>query len=320
MSIHLPDLDDITWKDLTEEARSLIPAWAPGWTNHNASDPGITLLELFAYVAETFLYRVNRVGDPNVREFLRLINGPSSDVSGNLKEALRRTVRDIHGIHRAVTVNDFEALTLAAGDHVELPAGETVARVKCLPERNLEDESLASQSWYAPGHVTVMVISSGLFQPSIELLRRVRQALEPARLLGTRVHVVGPRFVNLGVRVTLVRKGNVLAETLRMKAVSLLEGFFDPLNGGPDKKGWPFGRNVYVSEVYQILDELSGVDYVKRTRNAVTRDEMDELIAAAGMGDRLKRNELGELEAFSLQPYELVAARIDPVHISIAPD
>ena len=47
----------------------MIPAWAPAWTNHNASEPGITLIELFAYLSEMLLYRLNRVGDANVIEF-----------------------------------------------------------------------------------------------------------------------------------------------------------------------------------------------------------------------------------------------------------
>ena len=75
MPIQLPNLDDVSWKDLNEEARSLIPGWAPSWTNHNASDPGITLVELFAYLTEGFIYRINRVGDENIREFLKLISG-----------------------------------------------------------------------------------------------------------------------------------------------------------------------------------------------------------------------------------------------------
>ena len=43
-----PDLDDRTWQDLVDEMRALIPRYAPGWTDHNVHDPGVTLLELFA--------------------------------------------------------------------------------------------------------------------------------------------------------------------------------------------------------------------------------------------------------------------------------
>ena len=46
MPIPLPNLDDWTYADLTAEARALIPSLCPEWTNHNPSDPGITLIEL----------------------------------------------------------------------------------------------------------------------------------------------------------------------------------------------------------------------------------------------------------------------------------
>jgi hypothetical protein len=55
LPLNLPNLDDLSWDDLMKEGRSLIPAWAPEWTNHNPSDPGITLVELFAYFSEKCL-------------------------------------------------------------------------------------------------------------------------------------------------------------------------------------------------------------------------------------------------------------------------
>jgi hypothetical protein len=314
----LPDLDDVTWKDLTEEARSLISAWAPSWTNHNVADPGITLVELFGYLTETFIYRLNRIGDANRREFLNLINGPSpSHELTDLKEAVRTTIQQMHEIHRAVTPGDFEALTLAANKELRLPQGETVARAKCLPEQNLEDQGLAAQSWYAPGHVTVVILPERNAQPTTELRRQIHMALEPARLLGTRIHVVGPEYITLGVRFTLVSEPNTIADAVRRRAVKLLENFFDPRYGGFDKRGWPFGRHVYVSELYQLLDQLDGVDYVKRTRDPLTGDEADELVVAADDADRLKWNELDELEAVMVQPFELIDARIDPAGITV---
>lgn len=57
----VPRLDDRTFQELMDEMRSLIPIYCPEWTNHNPSDPGITLLELFAFLTEIMLYRLNRV-------------------------------------------------------------------------------------------------------------------------------------------------------------------------------------------------------------------------------------------------------------------
>ena len=73
MSLPLPRLDDRTWQDLRDEGVSLIPRYAPTWTNHNVSDPGITLVELLAYQTELALFRLDQVGEPFSRAFLRLL-------------------------------------------------------------------------------------------------------------------------------------------------------------------------------------------------------------------------------------------------------
>lgn len=68
-----PNLDDRTYAQIVAEAKTLIPRYAPEWTDHNESDPGITLIELFAWMTEMLLYRVNRIPDRNYIEFLRLL-------------------------------------------------------------------------------------------------------------------------------------------------------------------------------------------------------------------------------------------------------
>ena len=73
MPIPLPNLDDRRWADLVEEGRSLIPLYSPEWTDHNASDPGITLLEMFAWIAEMDVYQINRIPDRHKLKFLELV-------------------------------------------------------------------------------------------------------------------------------------------------------------------------------------------------------------------------------------------------------
>jgi hypothetical protein len=60
----------------SKNKRTVSPNYAPEWTNYNPSDPGITLIEMFAYLTEMLLYRQNRITDDNLRTFLRLLNGP----------------------------------------------------------------------------------------------------------------------------------------------------------------------------------------------------------------------------------------------------
>jgi hypothetical protein len=68
-----PDLDDRTWRELADEARALIPHYAPQWTDHNPADIGMTLVELFAYLVESLIYRLNRVPEKNYLAFLDLL-------------------------------------------------------------------------------------------------------------------------------------------------------------------------------------------------------------------------------------------------------
>ena len=73
MSLPIPNLDDKTFSDLVEEAKRWIPIYAPEWTDHNVHDPGITLIELFAWLAEMQLYRLNTITEKNKLKFLKLL-------------------------------------------------------------------------------------------------------------------------------------------------------------------------------------------------------------------------------------------------------
>ncbi len=75
MSIPIPNLDDRSFEDLMKEARALIPPYNKDWTNHNPSDPGITLLELFSWLGEMVIYRTNQVPIESYINFLKLIAG-----------------------------------------------------------------------------------------------------------------------------------------------------------------------------------------------------------------------------------------------------
>ncbi|GGL14644.1 putative baseplate assembly protein [Nocardia jinanensis] len=72
-AIVAPDLDDRRYDDLVTQARSLIPRYLPEWTNHNDADPGITLLQLFAWFTDQLVYRVNQVPELHYVKFLQLL-------------------------------------------------------------------------------------------------------------------------------------------------------------------------------------------------------------------------------------------------------
>src|SRR5262245_27081775 len=68
-----PVLDDRTYEQLKDELVKRIPVYAPEWTDHNESDPGIALLELFAYLGESLLFRFNQIPDATKIAYLRLL-------------------------------------------------------------------------------------------------------------------------------------------------------------------------------------------------------------------------------------------------------
>lgn len=68
-----PKLDDRGFHDIVEEAISMIPRYSPEWTNHNPSDPGITLIELAAWMTDLLVQRLNQVPELNYVAFLNLL-------------------------------------------------------------------------------------------------------------------------------------------------------------------------------------------------------------------------------------------------------
>jgi predicted phage baseplate assembly protein len=75
MSLPIPNLDDKTFSELVEEARKVIPIYATAskWTDHNVHDPGITFMELFAWLSEMQLYSLDFVSDAHLLKYLALL-------------------------------------------------------------------------------------------------------------------------------------------------------------------------------------------------------------------------------------------------------
>ncbi|MCX8526944.1 MAG: hypothetical protein ORN20_02255, partial [Candidatus Nanopelagicales bacterium] len=73
MSIPVPNLDDRAFQSLVDEAKRYVIASCPEWTDNNVADPGVTLIETFAFIADQLIYRINRTPDLNYVKFLDLI-------------------------------------------------------------------------------------------------------------------------------------------------------------------------------------------------------------------------------------------------------
>lgn len=73
MNLPAPNLDDRSFQDLVDEAKRLVQLRCPEWTDNNVADPGVTLIESFAFMVDQLIYRLNRVPDLNYIKFLDLL-------------------------------------------------------------------------------------------------------------------------------------------------------------------------------------------------------------------------------------------------------
>jgi predicted phage baseplate assembly protein len=166
-------------------------------------------------------------------------------------EAKERAPYTIKSRDRAVTAEDFEMLALRAST--------SLARARCVPDRG------------GRGGVMVVVVPkadtsaeelSRRLVPSNEILRYVKRYLDERRLVGTLLEVVRPAYVELSLKVTLIRRTIGSSDRLRREIDDRLRRYLHPLVGGRDGKGWPFGRSVLKTELIHLVEEVPGVEGV----------------------------------------------------------
>jgi len=268
MNLPLPNLDDQSYTDLVQEAIALIPLEYPEWTDHNPTDTGIILIELFAWLTEMMLYQINQIPDQNYASFVSLLKGekwnlPNESVEEKQKQLqieIRKTLLELRETYRAVTIEDYEKLVLEEWKHSkDFTEKESIARVNCLPLRNGDQAN-------AKGHITLVVVKDEEINKETNFYPNLFKFLDQRRLLTTRIHLVDPKYISVNLEITLVIEDGITPEDIKQKAQEELKNYFHPLRSGKYWRGngYPFGRNVYLSELYKLLDNLSGVDYVKK--------------------------------------------------------
>jgi hypothetical protein len=167
--------------------------------------------------------------------------------------AAARLLAELSRRGRAVTLQDIEWLARQT-------PGLRLARAHAIPNVHPDYPCMK-----APGVITLVVLPYLPLNrpvPCPGLLQAVRSYLTSRRVIGTRIVVVGPRYVTVSVRARLQARGGVAPEDVQSRAIEALNTFLHPLVGGPDGDGWPFGRDVYRSEILQVLDEVPGADHV----------------------------------------------------------
>jgi hypothetical protein len=87
--------------------------------------------------------------------------------------------------------------------------------------------------------------------------------LDERRLLTTRLAVRSPQYHWVAVRVNLREAPGSDREAVRNEILRRLYRFLNPLTGGTERKGWPFGRTLYLSDIYQCLQGAPDVLFVR---------------------------------------------------------
>jgi hypothetical protein len=155
--------------------------------------------------------------------------------------------------------------------------------------------------------------------PSKELLDAVRDYLEPLRLLTVRQSVAAPVYAPVQAEIVVARRPDYPEAAVRESIAKELGRFLDPLVGGAGAggaagsaggagEGWPFGRDVYVSEIYQLLEKIPGVDYVPSVDlSSECPPASPRCVAAAGLW-----HDNGDFIGLGLRAHHLPWALIDP--------
>lgn len=173
-----------------------------------------------------------------------------------VEEAKTRAPITLRAQERAVTLRDYEELTRRA-------APET-ARITCLA---------GPENEYGAHAVRVLVVPQAVADPGgrlrfeqlvpdDDLLDRVTRHLDERRPIGTRLAVGPPYYQGVTVVATVHAFRGVDTDRVRAQAHDALYAHLDPLTGGADGRGWPFGRPVQAGEVFAVLQRVPGVELV----------------------------------------------------------
>ncbi|MCX9024758.1 MAG: putative baseplate assembly protein [Candidatus Methanoperedens sp.] len=187
-------------------------------------------------------------------------NHEDSDGGGDMKNLdwLREQgPQTIKHRDRAVTYEDFEWLVREASPKV--------AMVKCLPTTDPGKN-------FRPGFITMIIVPDERENPkpvpSQGLINEIQDYIfnRTSTYLTTypsQITLIGPGYIQVGVEAKVNFTSIADAKIIEGRIIENLKRFFHPLIGGPEKEGWDFGRNVYISQVYEVIESTDGVDYVE---------------------------------------------------------
>ncbi len=154
MPIPLQNFDNRTFEDLVDELRALIPRYAPQWTDHNLSDPGMMLIDLFAWLAEALIYRLNRIPASGEGRFLELLGARFYPA----QPATASVVVTASGLTAPLTIARDTPLVARTDSPTDVPAFETIQELQLSPQAH---SGVVSARQFRPVSDEVLGVSNG---------------------------------------------------------------------------------------------------------------------------------------------------------------
>jgi len=237
-----------------------------------------------------------RTGIPYVDQVVNMKRAEGGRDPEDIEEAKLRARREVRSQQRAVTAEDYEDLAIQAS--------RGVARVKCVtPDK---------EAGLPPGMVDILLVPavfesirlSDYFKLTVspELMKEVERHLDRFRLITTTLRIREPNYIGVQVNAEIVVNEYSDPESVRARVIQSLRNFLSPLAVGlpteaPDEllgadwNGWPFGRALFVSELFTLIQRVPGVKHVldvKLSQRPIVpnqevplRDEEERAVTAA---------------------------------------
>ncbi len=193
----------------------------------------------------------------DIKKVINPENAAGGGDSETVEDVRVRGPKSLKHRGKAITMEDYAWLARDA-------SGE-VAAAWCLPTRNRDGK--VEEGW-----VTVVIVPEQTGSTDLRpfprqvLLQDVRQYLE-SRVLANlpserHIYVKGPEYIEVRVTARVVPLHPEKVDDVKFAITKRLNEFFHPLSGGPERKGWDLGRDIYLSEVYTEIEAVPGVDHV----------------------------------------------------------
>jgi predicted phage baseplate assembly protein len=158
-------------------------------------------------------------------------------------------------LDRAVTAEDYEQLARAAAPQA--------ARVHCVPDGT---DTNGIRVLVVPAVAVTTEPEFAALMLDSAMRQAIESCLEERRCVGARVSVEPPFYQGVTVVAQLRARSRTSPERLRDRATLALYEYLNPVSGGPDGAGWPFGRPVQEGEIFAVLQRLPGVEMVEVVR------------------------------------------------------